>query len=397
MFLEKKFLITFLVLFLPILPASKALCAGAACGVVEAPTPFMLERRSTRERFICPQCYSAVKTESICKVCRSARTFDTGPVCRAAQEGNEKLLLEVLERGGSVEEQDNLGCRPLHYAAIEDHIDLFGILFLHGAKINTTDKRGATALHYAAHYGSSNAVITLLNLGANALIRRTDNGQTALDSYNSSRSALNGEALEKLRRKTAQGLQTPVATVDLLTAAKNSWSLNVAHLISCGVDVNKTDELTHLTALHYLSQQNTKMAGDIAKMLLKTGANIEFEQAGTKLRPLMMAAMNGCYRTLLILLSAKANVHATDAKGRTALHWAAQHLLSTGHKFSRCTSQKQPNLKHQKKAICYAHLAIKYLLDAGADQTQVDYFGKTAMDYASENSYAQALEMFFCR
>jgi ankyrin repeat protein len=57
--------------------------------------------------------------------------------------------------------------RPLHVAAMYDHVSIIQNLLRHGAKIDSCTSAGETPLHYAAWHGRSSAVKFLLEEGAN--------------------------------------------------------------------------------------------------------------------------------------------------------------------------------------------------------------------------------------
>lgn len=87
----------------------------------------------------------------------------------AALNGKSNVVSYLLELGAD----PNNGAswkgnqRPLHVAAMNDHVSIILDLLRHGAKINGCTSAGETALHYAAWNGRSLAVKLLLEEGAN--------------------------------------------------------------------------------------------------------------------------------------------------------------------------------------------------------------------------------------
>eukprot|EP00899_Mesostigma_viride_P006901 jgi/Mesvir1/16211/Mv08469-RA.1 len=97
-----------------------------------------------------------------------------------AGRGDEGGLLERLEAGDDVNAADGVDERTaLHEAAAAGHVDIMGVLFRHGARVDVQSKTGNTPLHLAAWNGRDQAVRLLLTHGANAGLR-TQSGNTPL-------------------------------------------------------------------------------------------------------------------------------------------------------------------------------------------------------------------------
>ena len=72
-----------------------------------------------------------------------------------------RLLLEVTPP----DILDEIGCSPLMLATYKDHADCVALLLTHSPLLSQTDfKFGRTALHWAARFGSMNALTLLLPL-----------------------------------------------------------------------------------------------------------------------------------------------------------------------------------------------------------------------------------------
>jgi ankyrin repeat protein len=97
---------------------------------------------------------------------------------KAAKSGNRALVELFLNAGADVNQANNEGNTPLHYAASYGHKTIAELLLKAGANVNQTDKEGKAPLHYAAEYGHRLIVELLLDKGANARIKSNYN-QTA--------------------------------------------------------------------------------------------------------------------------------------------------------------------------------------------------------------------------
>ena len=68
-----------------------------------------------------------------------------------------KLLAILLEKGAKLDQRDDEGATPLHWAArYGASPEFFDMLLAHGAKLDAKDRRGKTPLHYAKAVGPYN-------------------------------------------------------------------------------------------------------------------------------------------------------------------------------------------------------------------------------------------------
>lgn len=76
-------------------------------------------------------------------------------------------LLERILEGNKIPERDDEGQGVIHLCAVLDYTWAIFPYSWSGLSIDFRDKRGWTALHWAAHYGRKNSVASLLSAGAN--------------------------------------------------------------------------------------------------------------------------------------------------------------------------------------------------------------------------------------
>ena len=72
------------------------------------------------------------------------------------------------------------GSVPLHIASRYSHPELVNFLLTHGADTQAVDKNGWNALHYSAKDGTVAVVDALLKQGVEMIVKRTDDGDTAM-------------------------------------------------------------------------------------------------------------------------------------------------------------------------------------------------------------------------
>lgn len=99
----------------------------------------------------------------------------------AVISGNVDVLLYCISNGVSVQQRENFGWTPLHWAAFKSKVSIMKILQgADGIDPNTADDWGITPLHLAAENGSEKCLSELLkykNLNINAIDKK---GQTPL-------------------------------------------------------------------------------------------------------------------------------------------------------------------------------------------------------------------------
>ncbi|KAL5007848.1 hypothetical protein ScPMuIL_016654 [Solemya velum] len=169
------------------------------------------------------------------------------PLHLTALHGHEDTLILLLQNEAIANITDSRGCTPLHLAAWSGNAEICNILLSMAAvppHINTQNNDGDTALHCAAQYGLSSAVVILLQNNADASISNLK-GETPLDL-----AAQYGriEALKELI-KHSQVICRPVMNQSPLhLAARNGHHKVCEALLDAGFNINVMTSIG--TALH---------------------------------------------------------------------------------------------------------------------------------------------------
>jgi ankyrin repeat protein len=85
----------------------------------------------------------------------------------AVKAGQIDIVRLLLEKGANARSAALNRAQPIHFAAAGNHVDIINLLHEGGAKL-TADSEVGTPLHWAAGYGQVNALIALIELGANS-------------------------------------------------------------------------------------------------------------------------------------------------------------------------------------------------------------------------------------
>ena len=89
----------------------------------------------------------------------------------AAEDGNEQVVVRLLDNDANPNTKDRNGEAPLHHAAQHGHAHVVALLLEHGANPNTVNDNRATSLHLAAWHGHDRVATLLLEHGANPVAK----------------------------------------------------------------------------------------------------------------------------------------------------------------------------------------------------------------------------------
>ena len=291
----------------------------------------------------------------------------------ALGDQNEALLRVLLEGGANVNIERGKGDTPFRVVCTRGLPYFAKILIEAGANYNFKEKSlGKTSLRAAAHFGRTEMVQLLLDLGLDPDVR-DDWGWTPLHvaiNPETAKALIDGGA--DIHAKAKDGNKAIHSLVG------ENMIESVEYLLSLGVDVDTLGK-NNMTALHQASIFNHK---DAASLLINNGADIQAEDdngmtclhfarseemveyliskganvnasAKDKTTPLHFSSNNNIAS---LLINSGANIAATDLDGATPLHWAA--------------SSRQD--------------VARVLIDAGAPINAKDKSGSTPLDFAGD-------------
>ena len=253
----------------------------------------------------------------------------------ASERGDLKVVEALLSKGAEIDVEDEDRCTPLILAAERGHIDILLYLIDHGADVNKEDGRKQTALHYASQRGDLKVLEALLTKGAEINVEDEDPCIPLIlaEKY---------EMFAIMCRLIKAGANVK-RLVDHFSGSEKYWKRNYLG----------RDRL--LRTLYYAINNNHVAE---AGVLITNGVGIEGElDVNPPRTALTWSAENGHNSLVRNLILQGVNVNYQDARGRSALHFAASS-------------------NHIQCGIL--------LVEAGADLRLVDRDSRTPLDLASK-------------
>lgn len=203
----------------------------------------------------------------------------------SVEEGNVKIVENLIKMGISVNNSNETGYTPLHIAAGNNNLEMLDILLKAGAEIDAANGMKCTALHISLFEQNKEAALFLLDKGANP-VAKDDFGNTCLHIASG-----NGD-IEILQK-----------------------------MVSLNANINVRSE-GGVTPLHYaVSAISTNDCLATVKFFLDNGADIHaVDDDGCNV--LFNAAYKGNVELLEFLLSKGLDVNVKNKAGMTPVQFA---------------------------------------------------------------------------
>ncbi|RCN31754.1 DHHC zinc finger domain protein [Ancylostoma caninum] len=179
----------------------------------------------------------------------------TARAVEACQRGSMEALEAALKDGVPPNATDADGCSLLHWAAINNRLDIIARLLELGADPNVVGGLLVSSpLHWAARVGHSNSAALLVKAGAVANVRDTQGYAPIHLAVQTNQSTLVAYLLEKFdycKDITDNSGMTPV----MWAAYRTFGMFPIRLLIRAGADLNAQEHLSGNTALHIAAQE----------------------------------------------------------------------------------------------------------------------------------------------
>jgi ankyrin repeat protein len=256
-------------------------------------------------------------------VCGIACAAPTAEVADAAMRGDHVELRSLLEHGADVNAAQGDGMTALHWAAVNEDLDVAKWLVYAGANVHATTRLNAiTPLWLAAQSGEALLVRLLLDNKAEP-DAATATGVTPLMIASASGNPVAvGLLIERGADPNAK--EKTYGQTPLIFAAAYNRPDAIAVLLEHGANVAAAtkarlpagEPMGGLTALHYAVRQGNVEAVDA---LLDKGADVNGVSADNT-TPLMLATINGRFDLAMRLLERGADPTIATVAGGTPLY-----------------------------------------------------------------------------
>ncbi len=296
--------------------------------------------------------------------------YETEPnsIYRAAEKGDTKRIAEILKKNPElVNTLNKAGLTPLHYAALENHVDVAKILLSMGADIEAKRLGGFTPLHDAIYRKHKDISEFLIAHGAKI------HGEMS-EAY------IDKEMVQLLLDLGADVNQRDERDISPIDQAVMCGSIDVLKLLlDHGANINAKDKDGY-TPLHHCAN------ADVAKLLLEKGAVVDAE---TKqgITPLCHAIQGSQIKIAEVLILKGANVNARYY-GNTLLHIIAGK--GEPYKHPRFTWMPIPDSKTDEDDPCDI---AKLLIANGANVNARDEQNSTPLHQAAENGTLRVVKL----
>ena len=302
----------------------------------------------------------------------------------AVERGNRAAAIALLESHADVTVPSADGTTALHYAVLQDDVDLAGLLLDAGADPRAANRYGITPLRLAAQNGSARMIGQLLEAGADAN-EAGNEGETVLMT-----SAATGvvAAADLLLEHGAlvDARENWHGQTALMWAAAEGHPAMVQRLLEAGAEVDATTNVVEwerqntdeprakwlppggLTALLFAARE---ACTECVPVLAAGGANLNATSA-EGISAVVLALINGHYDTAMALLTAGTDPNLYDYTGRGALYAGADFNTMP------VSNRPSPNvLPNEHSALDVMRLALEKGADVNAALTaQAPYRSK---------------------
>jgi ankyrin repeat protein len=320
----------------------------------------------------------------------------------AAYAGDLEKVKSIVATGTDVNTRDKDGRTALHWAAVAGRKDVVVFLMDHGANPNAGEKRwGHTPLHGAVRHGQTDVAEVLIAAGANLEAKTSDQETPLFIAASSGHMALTESLLTHGANVNADraGDKALDSVAYFALLHRHGWRgiwpefdfEKIAELLlSNGAEVND-DPRKAATLLTFAAECGLRNLAE--KVLAKGNADINAWVDYSEYNPLLAAISSGQTDIAEMLIAARADVNIRDhLSGDTTLHIAAR---KSNEELVRLLLAKGINIDTQNVAgetplhvavVAGGMSMVEFLASQGACVNTADVKGNTPLHHAARES-----------
>ena len=245
------------------------------------------------------------------------------PLMLAAKRGHNDVSLYLINHGACIGKKDHLNRTALHYVSERGLLNVGELLLSKGTEIDVEDRDCCTPLLLAAKRGHNDVSMLLINHSAD-INKRNDWKRTALHY-----ATLRGD-LKVVELLLSEGAKLDIEDMNchtpLILAVENKKFQIAYHLLKAGASVKQLADHRNRNlgrvVLSFLIENNHIA---LASELITNGVGIwELLDIYPPRTALMWCTENGHTSLVRHLILQGVDINHQDAKGRSALHFAAE-------------------------------------------------------------------------
>ncbi|XP_059723885.1 protein phosphatase 1 regulatory subunit 12B isoform X6 [Haemorhous mexicanus] len=262
--------------------------------------------------------------------------FEEGAVFLAAcSSGDTEEVKKLLGRGARINTTNVDGLTALHQACIDENLDMVKFLVENGANVNQQDNEGWTPLHAVASCGYQNIAEYLISHGANVA---AVNSEGEVPSDIAEEAAMKDLLLEQVKK---QGVDLELSRKE----EEQQMLQDARQWLNSGRIEDIKQPRTGATALHVAA---AKGYSEVMRLLIQAGFNLNV-QDNDGWTPLHAAAHWGVKEACSILAEALCDMDIRNKLGQTPFDVAdeglVEHLEMLQKKQSVLRSEKETRNK----------------------------------------------------
>ncbi|WP_211830335.1 ankyrin repeat domain-containing protein [Kistimonas asteriae] len=318
----------------------------------------------------------------------------------AATGGHLELVTCLRKCFVDINTQDGTGQTALMMAAAGGHYKTVEQLLVYRSDVKIQDKEGKTALVYGCESKSMPTVMHLVKKGA--IINPQDTPIEKSPLWVAC-SVDENDLVIRYLLANAEFEVEPLVRYALEQACLTSSRLMTELVAKGAVTINwllEYYDFDKKLLIHYAMKQRCSTSEQLMKGLIAKGGVVDLPDR------LARYAGHPSKNKYSFMLECGADINQRNDRGRTALMLAATHGLSTAVEY---LLYRKPDVNIQSTLdesalilVCKFKqeipmldkiFIVKKLIDVGADKSIKDKHGKTALDYAKENSLEELVRL----
>ena len=313
--------------------------------------------------------------------------YNQSPLSHAAENGHERVVQILLDKGAEPNLADKSGRTALLWAVLNEHRVVAEQLLARGADVQKRDNARWTALLFAVRNRSTSMANLLLEMGA-------DVSATIRGGYTTLHLAIFFGAPALIRLLVQKGASMSIRSSNENTPLEYAVRCKDVSIVELLLDLGASFSTSFPRAWTAIHEAISREDESLIRLLVRRCSDAFVGQHGwTRLH---LAALSGDSSSVREQLEQGVDRNAKDSNGLLPLHWAAARSHENVVKLLLQTDDTEIQAKDNEGMTALHHAAsrdnggiVRALLEKGAEKNIIDLHGWNALAiaqmYACEN------------